>query len=205
MTIAPVFTEAIEASKELYDQQVSFQKQFQLNGVSNDQIGNWMKDLSGYAQKTIFDTDQLLSLFGNLQGAGFEDSMGLTKSLAGISSLAPNVSNALNSVSRQVKQFSKDGKVYTRDWNAIRDAIQGVAANKLNDWFKENRGLELVTENFQEGKISVQDFLQAIREVGGSDALQKWQRTQTPFQVRWLNSRRLYVIRSSVTNTIQGL
>lgn len=164
-----------------------------------------MKDLSGYAQKTIFDTDQLLSLFGNLQGAGFEDSMGLTKSLAGISSLAPNVSNALNSVSRQVKQFSKDGKVYTRDWNAIRDAIQGVAANKLNDWFKENRGLELVTENFQEGKISVQDFLQAIREVGGSDALQKWQRTQTPFQVRWLNSRRLYVIRSSVTNTIQGL
>lgn len=173
MTIAPVFTEAIEASKELYDQQVSFQKQFQLNGVSNDQIGNWMKDLSGYAQKTIFDTDQLLSLFGNLQGAGFEDSMGLTKSLAGISSLAPNVSNALNSVSRQVKQFSKDGKVYTRDWNAIRDAIQGVAANKLNDWFKENRGIELVTDNFADGKVSVQDFLQAIREVGGSGALQK--------------------------------
>lgn len=171
-TITPVFTEALEASKELYDQQVSFQKQFQLNGVSNDQIGGWMKDLSGYAQKTIFDTDQLLSLFGNLQGAGFDDSMGLTKALAGISSLAPNVSKALNSVSRQVKQFSKDGNVYTRDWSAIRDAIQGVAANKLNDWFKENRGLELVTENFKEGKISVQDFLQAIREVGGSDALQ---------------------------------
>lgn len=171
-TIAPVFKDALDASRELYDQQTAFMKQFKADGVGDKQIKNWMKDLSGYAQESIFDTDQLMGLFSTFEGSGVEDSMGITKALAGITSMAPNVNTALDRVGRQFKQFTKDGNVYTRDWNAIRDAIGGVAANKLNDWFKKNKGIELVPESFAKGAVSVKDFTQAVKEVGGSDMFQ---------------------------------
>lgn len=171
-TIAPVFKDALDASRELYDQQTAFMKQFKADGVGDKQIKNWMKDLSGYAQESIFDTDQLMGLFSTFEGSGMDDSMGITKALAGITSMAPNVNTALDRVGRQFKQFTKDGNVYTRDWNAIRDAIGGVAANKLNDWFKKNKGIELVPESFAKGAVSVKDFTQAVKEVGGSDMFQ---------------------------------
>lgn len=171
-TIAPVFKDALDASRELYDQQTAFMKQFKADGVGDKQIENWMKDLSGYAQESIFDTDQLMGLFSTFEGSGMDDSMGITKALAGITSMAPNVNTALDRVGRQFKQFTKDGNVYTRDWNAIRDAIGGVAANKLNDWFKKNKGIELVPESFAKGAVSVKDFTQAVKEVGGSDMFQ---------------------------------
>ena len=171
-TIAPVFKDALDASRELYDQQTSFMKQFKADGVSDSTINGWMKDIGNYAQESIFDTDQLMSLFGNFQGSGVDDAMGITKALAGITSMAPNVNTALDRVGRQFKQFTKDGNVYTRDWNAIRDAIGGVAANKLNDWFEKNRGISLVPESFQKGAVSVKDFIQATKEVGGSDMFQ---------------------------------
>lgn len=171
-TIAPVFKDALDASRELYDQQTSFMKQFKADGISDNTINGWMKDIGNYAQESIFDTDQLMSLFGNFQGSGVDDAMGITKALAGITSMAPNVNTALDRVGRQFKQFTKDGNVYTRDWNAIRDAIGGVAANKLNDWFEKNRGISLVPESFQKGAVSVKDFIQATKEVGGSDMFQ---------------------------------
>ena len=171
-TIAPVFKDALDASRELYDQQTAFMKQFKADGVGDKQIENWIKDLSGYAQESIFDTDQLMGLFSTFEGSGMDDSMGITKALAGITSMAPNVNTALDRVGRQFKQFTKDGNVYTRDWNAIRDAIGGVAANKLNDWFKKNKGIELVPESFAKGAVSVKDFTQAVKEVGGSDMFQ---------------------------------
>lgn len=171
-TIAPVFKDALDASRELYDQQTSFMKQFKADGVSDSTINGWMKDIGNYAQESIFDTDQLMSLFGTFQGSGVDDAMGITKALAGITSMAPNVNTALDRVGRQFKQFTKDGNVYTRDWNAIRDAIGGVAANKLNDWFEKNRGISLVPDSFREGMVSVKDFIQATKEVGGSDMFQ---------------------------------
>lgn len=172
-TIAPIFTEALDASKELYDQQTSFMKQFQADGRSDADIKSWMKQLSSYAQSSIFDTDQLMGLFGTFEGSGMDDPMGITKALAGITSMAPNVNTALDRVGRQFKQFTKDGNVYTRDWNAIRDAIGGVAANKLNDWFKKNKGIELIPDSFAKGAVSVKDFIQATKEVGVSDMFQK--------------------------------
>lgn len=170
--ITPIIEDTFSDAGDLYDVQTSFQKQFNLDGRSANEIKGWMQDIGDYAQKSIYDTEELLSLFSNLEGANFDDSMGLVKALAGISSMAPNASNALKSVSRQVKQFQQDGNVYTRDWNSIRDAIQGVAAGKLNDWFIKNKGIALVPENFQAGLVTVQDFLQAVKEVGGGDMFQ---------------------------------
>lgn len=173
-------------TKGLYDTQKSFVTQMSQMGRSDDWIAKSLKDINEYGANSKYQIEELVGLVGSLEGAGVEGAWDLTKSLAGIASLAPNANSALRSVSRQVKQMSADGKVYNKDWNAMREAMGGAVAQMVLAKFAE-KGVTNLSEAMANGEITGKQFWEVLEEVGNSDALQTMAKQANTLNSAWDN------------------
>lgn len=173
-------------TKGLYDTQKSFVTQMSMMGRSDDWIASSLKDINKYGANSKYQIEELVSLVGSLEGAGVDGAWDLTKSLAGIASLAPNANSALRSVSRQVKQMSADGKVYNKDWNAMREAMGGAVAQMVLAKFAE-KGVNNLSEAMANGEITGKQFWEVLQEVGNSDALQAMAQQANTLNSAWDN------------------
>lgn len=178
----------VKNTKGLYDAQTSFVTQMENLETPRSQewIKNTLSDIQDYGSKSKYEIEELVNLTASLEGAGVEDSWGLTKTLAGVTALAPNANVALKSVSRQIKQMSKEGKVYTKDWNSIREAIGGAATQKVLKEFA-NRGIDNLSEALSNGEIQGQLFMDVMRVVGDDPALQKMATQANTLTSAWDN------------------
>lgn len=163
------------ASIELYDNQKAFVTQ--MKNLENPKTEQWINDnmsaIQKYGSKTKFEVGELITLMGNLEGAGIESSQSIVTGIAGLSSMSKTPSKALNSISRQVKQMSKEGKVFARDWNAMSEAMGGAAAQRMLTYFREEKGIDNLREAMSRGEVTGQDFFDAINEVGNLEQFQK--------------------------------
>ena len=180
---------------ELYDAQNEFVNNMRSldNPLSDKEINSTLKNLSKYGAQTKYNVAELTNLAGALKGAGFDKDFGgfdnLTKNLANISALASSPSNALKRVSTQIKQMSLDGKVLSRDWNPIRDAIGGTATQKVVQKFKDEYGFDNLADAMKEGKVLGKDFIKVLNEVGQDPALLKAATNTKTLKSAWENMR----------------
>lgn len=162
-----------ENTKGLYDNQKSFITQ--MSNLETPKSQEWIKstlsDINRYGRESKYEIADLVQLTGSLEGAGVEDSWGITKALAGVSSMAPNSVQAMKNISRQFKQMSMDGKVYNRDWNAIRENAGGAVAQRIVSEFKK-RGVDDLAQAMANGEVLGRDFFEVIRAVGNDPSLQ---------------------------------
>lgn len=167
-------TNIYENTKGLYDNQKSFITQ--MSNLKTPKSQEWIKstlsDINKYGRESKYEIADLVQLTGSLEGAGVEDSWGITKALAGVSSMAPNSVQAMKNISRQFKQMSMDGKVYNRDWNAIRENAGGAVAQRIVSEFKK-RGIDNLAKAMSDGEVLGRDFFEVIRAVGNDPSLQK--------------------------------
>ena len=180
---------------ELYDAQNEFVNNMRSldNPLSDKEINSTLKNLSKYGAQTKYNVAELTNLAGALKGAGFDKEFGgfdnLTKNLANVSALSAKPSQALKRVSTQIKQMSLDGKVFSRDWNPIKDAIGGTATQKIANKFKEEYGIDNIADALKEGKILGRDFIKVLNEVGQDPALVKAATNTKTLQSAWENMR----------------
>lgn len=180
---------------ELYDAQNEFVNNMRSldNPLSDKEINSTLKNLSKYGAQTKYNVAELTNLAGALKGAGFDKEFGgfdnLTKNLANISALASSPSNALKRVSTQIKQMSLDGKVLSKDWNPIRDAIGGTATQKVVQKFKDEYGFDNLADAMKEGKVLGRDFIKVLNEVGQDPALLKAATNTKTLKSAWENMR----------------
>lgn len=180
---------------ELYDAQNEFVNNMRSldNPLSDKEINSTLKNLSKYGAQTKYNVAELTNLAGALKGAGFDQEFGgfdnLTKNLANISALASSPSNALKSVSTQIKQMSLDGKVLARDWNPIRNAIGGTATQKVVQKFKDEYGFDNLADAMKEGKVLGRDFIKVLNEVGQDPSLIKAATNTKTLKSAWENMR----------------
>lgn len=180
---------------ELYDAQNEFVNNMRSldNPLSDKEINSTLKNLSKYGAQTKYNVAELTNLAGALKGAGFDKEFGgfdnLTKNLANVSALSSKPSQALKRVSTQIKQMSLDGKVFSRDWNPIKDAIGGTATQKIADKFKSEYGIDNIADALKEGKILGRDFIKVLNEVGQDPALVKAATNTKTLQSAWENMR----------------
>lgn len=163
-----------ENTKGLYDNQKSFITQ--MSNLSTPKSQEWIKstlsDINKYGRESKYEIADLVQLTGSLEGAGVEDSWGITKALAGVSSMAPNSVQAMKNISRQFKQMSMEGKVYNRDWNAIRENAGGAVTQRMIAEFKK-RGVDNLAKAMSDGEVVGRDFFEVVRAVGNDPSLQK--------------------------------
>lgn len=161
-----------EDSLDLYDTQKSFQLQMSSLGMDDKAINDIMKELNDYGAQSKYSVADMLRAYGEFRGAGNEDPMPLIKGMAGLASYGEKPNQALQALIRNMTEGNESDNVYTRDWREIRKAIGASASKQIRDWFLNNRGLELTTENFSEKMIYNGDFKQAIIDVGNSQNFQ---------------------------------
>ena len=161
-----------EDSLDLYDTQKSFQMQMSSLGMDDKSINSIMKQLNDYGAQSKYSVADMLRAYSEFRGAGNEDPMPLIKGMAGLASYGEKPNQALQALIRNMTEGNETDNVYTGDWREIRKAIGASASKQIRDWFLNNKGIELTTENFSDKMIYNGDFKQAIIDVGNQQNFQ---------------------------------
>lgn len=169
--IEPI-VDSVEDSLDLYDSQKSFQMQMSSLGMDDKSINDIMKELNDYGAQSKYSVADMLRAYGEFKGAGNENPMPLIKGMAGLASYGEKPNQALQSLIRNLTEGNDTDNIYTKDWREIRKAIGASASKQIRDWFLNNKGIELTTDNFSDKLIYNGDFKQAIIDVGNQQNFQ---------------------------------
>ena len=196
--IVPFAKDTISDAKDLYDSQKSFAIQMKAAGKSAQWVAEQQEKINKYGSQSKYSVAEMVDAYAQFVGSEKKDPFELLTGVAGISAYAKNASVAMSRVNTQLNQFTENSNVDKGSWNSIRNNIGAVASQKLTNWFKENRGLELTTKNFRDGQVLAKDLQQAIVEVGNTDAFQNMAK-----QTNTLGSA-LDNVRESLTTALVG-
>ena len=167
----------IDAFKDLSGEIVSasdsaqkFGSTLQFAGVSTKQIKALTKSTQDYADKTVYDLNDIRNTTSQLAANGVPNYAKLAEAAGNLNAVAGGSSETFKSVAMVLTQTAGAGKLTTENWNQLSDAIPG-ASGKLQEAMKKNGAY---TGNFRDamanGEITADEFNKAIMQLGMTDA-----------------------------------
>lgn len=139
-------------------------------GTSDKQIKALTKSTQDYADKTVYDLNDIRNTTAQLAANGVPNYARLAEAAGNLNAVAGGSSDTFKSVAMVLTQTAGAGKLTTENWNQLADAIPG-ASGKLQEAMKANGAY---TGNFRDamekGEISADEFNQAIMQLGMTDA-----------------------------------
>lgn len=179
-----VFSSLVSEAQELGDAVTDYGVQMAALGMSQEDIAKNEKEIIDYGKATAYNGKDLIATTGVFQALGIDDSIGLTKALAGIAAGTKDPNKAFNGIQKQLQDALQSGKLQWQDVKIIQQWQSALATRKMNDYLKSNDllgGYNSLKEAIAEGAISVETYVQAIKAVGLSDELQSLTNTiKTP-------------------------
>ena len=152
------------------DSAQKFGSTLQFAGVSTKQIKALTKSTQDYADKTVYDLNDIRNTTAQLAANGVPNYAKLAEAAGNLNAVAGGSSETFKSVAMVLTQTAGAGKLTTENWNQLSDAIPG-ASGKLQEAMKKNGAY---TGNFRDamekGEISADEFNQAIMQLGMTDA-----------------------------------
>ena len=152
------------------DSAQKFGSTLQFAGVSTKQIKALTKSTQDYADKTVYDLNDIRNTTAQLAANGVPNYAKLAEAAGNLNAVAGGNSDTFKSVAMVLTQTAGAGKLTTENWNQLSDAIPG-ASGKLQEAMKKNGAY---TGNFRDamekGEISADEFNQAIMQLGMTDA-----------------------------------
>lgn len=163
----------IDAFKDLSGEIVSasdsaqkFGSTLQFAGVSTKQIKALTKSTQDYADKTVYDLNDIRNTTSQLAANGVPNYAKLAEAAGNLNAVAGGSSETFKSVAMVLTQTAGAGKLTTENWNQLSDAIPG-ASGKLQEAMKKNGAY---TGNFRDamakGEITADEFNKAIMQLG---------------------------------------
>ena len=167
----------IDAFKDLSGEIVSasdsaqkFGSTLQFAGVSTKQIKALTKSTQDYADKTVYDLNDIRNTTSQLAANGVPNYAKLAEAAGNLNAVAGGSSETFKSVAMVLTQTAGAGKLTTENWNQLSDAIPG-ASGKLQEAMKKNGAY---MGNFRDamanGEITADEFNKAIMQLGMTDA-----------------------------------
>ena len=146
-------------------------------GKSGKEIAKVKGELQSFAQKTIYNSSDMASVYSQLEAVGVgsmkslkNGTTGLVKGFAGLAASAIDSKQAMKTLSVQGAQMAGRPKVAWQDFKLVLDqAPAGIAA------IAKEMGMtskELVAA-VQDGKVKTEDFFAAVEAAGNNDAFTK--------------------------------
>lgn len=161
--------EAISSSDALK----KFESTMSFAGYDSGTIEKAKSDMKDYADKTVYDLDTVANTTAQLAANGIQDYTGLTEAAGNLNAVAGGNADTFQSVAMVLTQTAGAGKLTTENWNQLSDAIPG-ASGKIQEALLKNGAY---TGNFRDamekGKITADEFNQAIMDLGFTDAAQE--------------------------------
>lgn len=157
--------EMIEAS----DSAQKFASTLSFAGVDDSTIKTLTAATQEYADKTVFNLNDIRNTTAQLAANGVPNYEKLAEAAGNLTAVAGGGATAFSSVAMALTQTAGAGKLTTENWNQIADAIPG-ASGKLQEAMKANGAY---TGDFRDamakGEITADEFNQALMQLGMSD------------------------------------
>ena len=154
--------EAIEAADGLK----KFETTMAFAGYDSATIEKAQKDVKDYADKTVYDLNDISNTTAQLAANSVPDFMALTKAAGNLNAVAGGNKDTFKSVAMVLTQTAGAGKLTTENWNQLANAIPG-ASGKLMEALKDAGAY---TGEFREamskGQITAEEFNAALMELG---------------------------------------
>ena len=139
-------------------------------GVSEKQIRKLTASTQDYADKTVYDLNDIRNTTAQLAANGVPNYDRLAEAAGNLNAVAGGSADTFKSVAMVLTQTAGQGKLTTENWNQLSDAIPG-ASGKIQQALKEAGAY---TGNFRDamadGEITAQEFNDAIMSLGFTDA-----------------------------------
>ena len=175
--------EAIKAS----DATDKFQDTLKFAGVDPGKIKDLTDAAQTYADKTIYDLQDIQSMTSKLAANGVKNFDKLAEAAGNLTAAAGGGKNEFAAFGYAMVQINAAGKLMTQDWNQVANAIPG-GAGKIMQALKD---MGAYTGDFRDamskGKISAEDFNKAIMSLGFDEVAIKAAQSATTFEGAWGN------------------
>lgn len=175
--------EAIKAS----DATDKFQNTLKFAGVDPGKIKDLTAAAQTYADKTIYDLQDIQSMTSKLAANGVKGFDKLAEAAGNLTAAAGGGKNEFAAFGYAMVQVNAAGRLMTQDWNQIANAIPG-GAGKIMQALKD---MGAYTGDFRDamakGKISAEDFNKAITQLGFDEVAIKAAQSATTFEGAWGN------------------
>lgn len=156
----------IEAS----DSADKFKSTLNFAGLDTGTIDALTASTQTYADQTVYSISDIRNVTAQLAANGVQGFDKLAEAAGNLNAVAGGNAETFSSVGMVLTQTAGAGKLTTENWNQLADAIPG-ASGKLQEAMLKNGAY---TGNFRDamekGEISVDEFNQAIMDLGMTDA-----------------------------------
>ena len=175
--------EAIKAS----DATDKFQNTLKFAGVDPGKIKDLTAAAQTYADKTIYDLQDIQSMTSKLAANGVKGFDKLAEAAGNLTAAAGGGKNEFSAFGYAMVQINAAGRLMTQDWNQVANAIPG-GAGKIMAALKD---MGAYTGDFRDamakGKISAEDFNKAIMQLGFDEVAIKAAQSASTFEGAWGN------------------
>lgn len=169
------------------DSAQKFGATLQFAGVSNKQIKELTKSTQTYADKTVYDLEDIRSTTAQLASNGVKGYDKLAEAAGNLNAIAGGNKETFKSVAMVLTQTAGAGKLTADNWRQLSQAIPG-ASGKIQEQLKKNG---VYTGNFadamREGKITSEAFNKALLDLGFNDVAVKAAQSTVTIEGAWGN------------------
>ena len=155
---------------DMYDASIKFPKVIQNMGGSSDFASKSFNSLRKYADDTIYSLEDMTKTFGTLYAVSGDKAGPLVKALGGVSALASNSTQAMDSWSLQLTQMVSKPSVAWQDFRILLEQNPAAIAKIAESMGKTS---SQIVQDVQNGTLSTESFLTALQNVGNDSSLQK--------------------------------
>lgn len=148
----------------------TFTSNMQMVGKSTDEITGVKKELQAFAEQTIYSSSDMASTFSQLEAVGTKNTTKLVKGFGGLAAAAENPQQAMKTLSQQATQMAAKPTVAWMDFKLMLEQTPAGIAAVAKQMGKTTSQL---VSDVQDGKVSTEEFFDAISEVGTNDAFTK--------------------------------
>ena len=169
------------------DSAQKFGATLQFAGVSNKQIKELTKSTQTYADKTVYDLEDIRSTTAQLASNGVANYDKLAEAAGNLNAIAGGNKDTFKSVAMVLTQTAGAGKLTADNWRQLSQAIPG-ASGKIQEQLKKNG---VYTGNFadamRQGKITSEAFNKALLDLGFNDVAVKAAQSTVTIEGAWGN------------------
>lgn len=155
---------------DVYDASIKFPKVIQNMGGSTDFAAKSFNTLKKYADDTIYSLEDMTKTFGTLYAVSGDKAGPLVKALGGVSALASNATQAMDSWSLQLTQMVSKPMVAWQDFRILLEQNPAAISKIAESMGKTS---SQIVQDVQNGTLSTESFLTALQNVGNDPSLQK--------------------------------
>lgn len=169
------------------DSAQKFGATLQFAGVSSKQIKELTKSTQTYADKTVYDLEDIRSTTAQLASNGVKGYDKLAEAAGNLNAIAGGNKETFKSVAMVLTQTAGAGKLTADNWRQLSQAIPG-ASGKIQEQLKKNG---VYTGNFadamRQGKITSEAFNKALLDLGFNDVAVKAAQSTVTIEGAWGN------------------